>query len=108
MDTTGSGPLARPVPTGRLRVREGATISGLGDDAGVVLDVEHDAYLALNASAAVLWARLEAPTGAGVGDLASELVDRFGLTEQRAAADAAAFVADCLADGLLEAVTDAP
>lgn len=65
----------------------------------VVLDPATNRYVRLNATAAVLWEALSEPTS--VAGLAQIAADRFGVAEERALADATAFVRDLAARDLV-------
>ncbi len=69
-----------------------------GDDI-VVLDLAGSVYLKLNGSGRVLWEALAEPCTES--DLRAALIDRYGIDEERAGADVAAFLADLRARGLL-------
>lgn len=71
------------------------------DDTVVVLDLRSSQYLELNASGAALFARLA--DGATADDLATDLVERYGISHGQAAADVQAFLGALRAQGLLEA-----
>jgi hypothetical protein len=69
-----------------------------GDDI-VVLDLVGAVYLKLNSSGRVLW---EALAGSATqAELVSTLVGTYGVDEQRAARDVAAFIDDLRTRGLL-------
>lgn len=65
----------------------------------IALDLRESEYFAVNRSGAALWAAIAA--GASERELADLLVERFGLTEEAAAADAQEFVADLERRGLV-------
>lgn len=72
-------------------------------DEVVVLEVTTATYLTLNSSAKLLWLSLSG--GATVTELASALVDRFGISDVQAEKDVREFL-DVLEDrSLLQAVT---
>ena len=62
--------------------QSGLTWHVVGDDV-VVLDLNGSVYLRLNGSARVLWERLVEPCTDA--DLAATLVERFGISDERAA-----------------------
>ncbi|MET0146548.1 MAG: PqqD family protein [Ilumatobacteraceae bacterium] len=64
----------------------------IAGDEVVVLDLGGSVYLKLNGSGRVLWEALAEP--ATEAELAAALVDRFGIDDQRAADDVAAFVGE--------------
>jgi hypothetical protein len=67
------------------------TWSVAGDEI-VVLDLKGSVYLKLNGSGRLLWERLA--EGADEMELAAALVERFGISDDRAATDVATFVGD--------------
>lgn len=70
----------------------------------VVLDPATDRYVRLNRTAAALWEAIEAPTR--VSELARVVAERFEVEEERALADATAFVRE-LAERELVVLADA-
>ena len=62
--------------------QSGLTWHVVGDDV-VVLDLNGSVYLKLNGSARVLWEQLVEPCTDA--DLAATLVERFGISDERAA-----------------------
>jgi hypothetical protein len=70
----------------------GLTWHVAGDDV-VVLDLKGSVYLKLNGSARRLWERL-AQSSCSESELTAALVDEYGIDEERAATDVAAFLAD--------------
>jgi Coenzyme PQQ synthesis protein D (PqqD) len=58
----------------------------------VILDLQGSVYLKLNGSARVLWERLAKPCTAS--DLATALIEAYGIDEERAATDVASFLDD--------------
>jgi hypothetical protein len=70
-----------------------------GDEV-VILDLQRSVYLKLNGSARVLWERLAEP--ATEADLCAALVAHYGIDDERAAADVAAFLDDARRRGLLQ------
>ena len=69
----------------------GLTWHAVGDDV-VVLDLEKSMYLKLNGTAKILWECLT--TSSTEVELTALLEERFGIAEERAAADVATFLAD--------------
>ena len=69
------------------------------EDELVVLDLESSAYLSINGTGAVLWARLE--QGATKKDLTDALIAEFEVDNATATRDVEAFVADLDRRGLL-------
>ena len=67
----------------------GLTWHAVGSEV-VVLDLDGAVYLKLNGSARVLWEALADP--ASLDQLATVLVDEFGIDDERASIDARAFV----------------
>jgi hypothetical protein len=67
----------------------------------VALDASASRYLAANPTAAVLWKRLS--EGATEPDLVDALCERFKVSRDVAKTDAAAFVQELSARGLLDA-----
>ena len=84
-----------------LCVKHGATVWRRVQGETVVLDLEHDAYLALNATATVLWEALA--NGARHEDLVAKLVELYAVDATSAAADVTTFLSQCRARGLIEA-----
>jgi hypothetical protein len=73
-----------------IRLREtGVTWQEVGDSV-IALDLDGSVYLKLNGSGKVLWERLQQPTTPD--DLTQALVERYGIDENQATADAQAFV----------------
>jgi hypothetical protein len=66
----------------------------------VALDLREAEYFAVNRSGAVLWQAVA--QGATRQQLTALIVERFGLGEEKAAADVERFVADLERRGLLE------
>jgi len=69
------------------------------DDEIVLLDGREATYLSTNGSGSILWRALAA--GTTREQLASALVDAYGIDERRATADAEEFVAALASQGLL-------
>lgn len=73
-----------------MQLRErGLTWHAVGSDV-VVLDLEGSLYLKVNGSGRLLWDLLA--EGCDVHALTQELIDRYGVDEQRAVADVAEFL----------------
>ncbi len=70
------------------------------DDEVIALDAERSQYVATNPAGTLLWEALAA--GATRGELAQVLVRTYGLSEEQAAGDAGAFLAQLEAEGLRE------
>ena len=66
----------------------------------LVLDATNDRYVRLNEAGARLWELLEQP--APVRELSAALMRDWGITEQRAQRDVAAFVSSLAERGLVE------
>ena len=82
-----------------MQLRQGdLTWQVVGDDV-VVLDLEGSVYLRVNGSGRVLWEALAEPRTES--ELARRLVDQYGITESRAAADVASFLGDLRSRDLL-------
>jgi hypothetical protein len=79
--------------------QENLTWQVAGEDV-VVLDLKGSVYLKLNGTGRVLWEALVDPRTDS--ELVSALVDKYGIDEERAAADVAAFLGDLRNRGLLE------
>jgi len=67
----------------------------------VALDVESGSYFSLNGSGRLLWLALLEPRSTGA--LAGVLAESFGIPNEQAQSDAAAFVGDLVERGLVEA-----
>jgi hypothetical protein len=65
----------------------------------IALDIRESEYFAVNRSGAALWEAIAA--GASERRLADLLIERFGVSEDDAAADARQFVADLERRGLV-------
>lgn len=81
------------------------------EGAAVIVDLREGTSVALNGAAALIWRGLV--RGRSPAQVAGELVVAFGIDEQRARSDVAAFVATLTArglvrEGLLEALADGP
>lgn len=79
--------------------QENLTWQVAGDDV-VVLDLKGSVYLKLNGSGRVLWEALVEPCTES--ELVSALVEKYGIDEQRASSDVAAFLDDLRGRQLLE------
>lgn len=75
-----------------MRLRQDSLTWHVAGDDVVILDLEGSVYLKLNGSARVLWERLA--ESASEAELATALVQRFGIDEARANADVAAFIGE--------------
>lgn len=84
----------------RLRLRADALSWREIDGEVVAVDIPTSTYLSANSSGALLWTMLS--KGATQEELASTLVEAFDIDEERAQADARAFVDALAARGLLE------
>jgi hypothetical protein len=82
-----------------LRRADGVALGELPEEA-VLLDIEGETAVRLNATGNWLWGRLDCP--ASVADLATALADHFGIDGERAEADVSAFAGELLGRGLLE------
>lgn len=81
-----------------LRLREGVAFREV-EGSVVVLHLGSSTYFELNPSGAALWHLLA--EGASFETLRAELVSRYGLEEEEAAADIEAFVGSCREHDLL-------
>jgi Coenzyme PQQ synthesis protein D (PqqD) len=79
--------------------QENLTWQVAGDDV-VVLDLRGSVYLKLNGTGRVLWEALVEPRTAA--ELATALVEQYGIEDERAAADVSAFLDDLRRRDLLE------
>lgn len=77
---------------------ERAIVEDVGGET-VVLDLDADSFLRLNAAGAVLWGALDQP--APLEALAKRLEQEFGIDSPTALADTTTFVQDMSARGLL-------
>ena len=85
---------------GELRLRaEGVVWREVGDEV-IVFGADRSEYLATNPAGTVLWPLLAA--GATLAEIGRALSDRWGLSSEQGREDAAAFVAELRAQGLLE------
>jgi len=70
----------------------------------LILEMENSRYFRLNRAGSVLWEHVvSAPGPVSYEELTAVLVDEFGITEERAAADVRAFLDRMGSFGLLEA-----
>ena len=83
-----------------LRLRPNALDWRVIDDEVVMLDAEQSQYLATNPSGTLLWQRLQ--QGATLSQLVELLTSTYDVDEQRASADADAFLAELRARELIE------
>jgi hypothetical protein len=83
-----------------MRLRQAGLTWHVAGDEVVILDLEGSVYLKLNGSGRVLWERLAASSTEQ--ELITALVGEFGIDEDRASSDVAAFVADLERRNLLE------
>ena len=79
--------------------QENLTWQVAGDDV-VVLDLKGSVYLKLNGTGRVLWEALVEPRTES--ELASALVEKYGIDEQQASSDVSAFLDDLRGRQLLE------
>jgi len=87
-------------PTGPLRLRNRDLHWREIDGELIALDGRGSTYLAANRTGALLWqALVEGTTREG---LAQELMAAYGIARDRALADADAYVAELIGQGLLE------
>src|SRR5947209_6011552 len=83
----------------RLRLRNQDVAARTFKDETVVLDMRNSIYLSTNPAGTVLWRELE--QGTTRSRLIGALLERFEVTEDRAAADVDAFLEDCERRSLL-------
>ena len=84
----------------RLKVREGAAVWREIEGETVLLGIDSSMYMGLNRTGTELWPMMvEGTTHRALTRL---LVERFGIDEQRASDDVAAFVDSCRTRRLLE------
>jgi hypothetical protein len=83
-----------------VRIRTDDVVWQELDDEVVVFNRASSRYLRINASAVILWRRLEG--GASLDDLVSALLDAFDIDESTARRDVEAFVAAVREHELLE------
>ena len=83
-----------------LKLREGEVVWRDFGGETVLLDLRTSRYLTTNASATLLWRRLEA--GATRAQLVDALVETFAIDPDRAEEDIDGFVNDCRRRGLLD------
>lgn len=84
-----------------LKLRQDNVVWRQVGDEVMILDTASSEYLSVNTTGSALWPLLL--EGSSLGDLSSALVDKFGVGEDTAAADASAFVASLEQMGLLQA-----
>jgi hypothetical protein len=84
----------------RIKVREGAVAWQEVDGEAILLDLANSTYLGLNGSATILWP--EIAKGTDRDALVALLRERYGITEEKAAADVDEFLATCTERNLLE------
>lgn len=85
----------------RVRLRDDAVVWREIDGETVVLDLGSSRYLSVNGAGTVLWpALVRGTTPTALADL---LVASFGIDEEQARVDVAAFLDVCRARDLLEA-----
>lgn len=89
-------------PDCRYRLRDAAVSWRDVDGEVIALDVGSGEYLSLNGSGRALWMALVEPTS--VEELGAVLTEAFDVSEEVAAADPRAFVADLLDRSLLDEV----
>lgn len=85
----------------RVRLRDDAVVWREIDGETVVLDLGSSRYLSVNGTGTVLWPALV--RGTTLAALADLLVSSFGIDEEQARVDVAAFLDVCRARDLLEA-----
>jgi hypothetical protein len=84
-----------------LRLKDEAVLWRRVGDEVVVYGIERSEYLATNPAGTLLWPLLA--QGATLAGLADALRERWELSAEQAHADAAAFVSDLRAQGMIEA-----
>jgi hypothetical protein len=94
-----SAPAAEP-GSPRLQLRADGLECMEVDGEVVLVDTNRSVYYAVNATGGSLWTPLRA--GTTEVELRRVLVDERGVSEERAAADVAAFLAQLTAAGLLD------
>lgn len=82
------------------RLRSEAVSWQEADGEVIALDLTTSDYLGVNSSGALLWTRLA--KGATAAELTTALVAAFGVDQERAGTDVAAFLDDAGHRGLLE------
>ena len=87
-----------------MKIKDGFLLREVGDRTVVVpigaQTVDFRCIMTLNESGAFLWRRLE--LGADVAALTAALLEEYEVTAEKAAADAASFVATLREKGLLD------
>ncbi|HAS11798.1 MAG TPA: PqqD family protein [Acidimicrobiaceae bacterium] len=96
----GYGAVTRSRQEAELRLRQEDLSWHVAGDELVVLDLDGSTYLKLNGSGRVLWEQLA--DGSTRDDLVTVLVDRFEISQNRAATDVETFVAELQRRGLLD------
>jgi hypothetical protein len=86
--------------TTELRLRSDDLAWRTVDEEMIAIDVRDSTYLTANDSGALLWVALAA--GATKEQLASSLVDTYGIDAATAAADVEQFLSDLREHGLLD------
>jgi hypothetical protein len=84
----------------RLRLRDGGVQWRTLEDETVVLDLRGSRYFAINATGTLLWPLLA--EGATMRQLVTAVRERWGVDDEQATQDVAAFCAALDAEGLLE------
>ena len=85
-------------PSSTVTRSERAIVEDVGGET-VILDLDDDTFLRLNAAGAALWKALDVPRS--IESLAAALQEQFGIDESTARVDASAFVEDMSKRGLL-------
>jgi hypothetical protein len=85
-------------PSSTVTRSERAIVEDVGGET-VILDLDDDTFLRLNAAGAALWKALDEPRS--IESLAAVLQEQFGIDEPTARTDASAFVEDMSKRGLL-------
>jgi Coenzyme PQQ synthesis protein D (PqqD) len=86
--------------SGQLRLRDTDLAWRNVDDEMIAIDVRESTYLTANDSGSLLWSALAA--GTTRGELASRLVDAYGIDAEKAAADVDSFLNDLRERDLLD------
>jgi len=85
-------------PSATVTRSDRAIVEDVGGET-VILDLDGDTFLRLNAAGAALWKALDEPRS--IESLAAELESEFGVDSPTAVADTSAFVDDMRGRGLL-------
>ena len=85
-------------PSATVTRSDRAIVEDVGGET-VILDLDGDTFLRLNAAGATLWNALDEPRS--IESLAAELEKAFGVDSPTAVADTSAFVDDMRGRGLL-------